>query len=200
MPLDRRLLTLAAASALFTAGTASAAPAPGFTASDADGKPVSLAQFKGKTVVLEWTNSGCPYVGKHYGSASMQTLQKEARAQDVVWLSVISSAPGQQGFKTGPEAKAWAKQVGASPSDILLDPKGDLGRLYGAKTTPDMRIVNAGGELVYEGAIDDKPTANAADVKTAKNFVRVALAEIKAGKPVSTPFAKPYGCSVKYKG
>ena len=200
MTLDRRLLALAAASALFTAGAAVAAPAPGFTAMNADGKAVSLSSLRGKTVVLEWTNSGCPYVGKHYGSANMQTLQKEARAQGVVWLSVISSAPGQQGYKSGSEAKAWAKQAGASPSDILLDPKGDLGRLYGAKTTPDMRIINARGELVYEGAIDDKPTANAADLKTAKNFVRAALGEIKAGKAVSVKYAKPYGCSVKYAG
>ncbi len=197
----RRLVIAGFAAAVLASAPALAAgPAPAFTAQNADGRPVSLAQFKGKTVVLEWTNSGCPYVGKHYGSANMQTLQKEARAQGVVWLSVISSAPGQQGFKTGAEAKAWAKESGASPSDILLDPDGKLGRLYGAKTTPDMRIVNTKGELVYEGAIDDKPTSNAADVKTAKNFVRVALAEIKAGKPVSTPFAKPYGCSVKYKG
>lgn len=196
----RRLILSGLAAALLAGPALAASPAPGFTATDADGKSVSLAQFKGKTVVLEWTNSGCPYVGKHYGSSNMQTLQKEARAQGVVWLSVISSAPGQQGFKTGAEARAWARQAGAAPSGILLDPKGDLGRLYGAKTTPDMRIINARGELVYEGAIDDKPTARAEDVKTAKNFVRVALGEIKAGKPVSTPFAKPYGCSVKYAG
>lgn len=200
MTLDRRCLTLAAAASLLAAGSAAAAPAPAFTAQNADGKPVSLSQFRGETVILEWTNSGCPYVQKHYGAANMQQLQKDARAQGVVWLSVISSAPGQQGHKTGAEAKAWAQQAGASPSDILLDPKGDLGRLYNAKTTPDMRIIDAKGELVYEGAIDDKPTPNPADLKGAKNFVRAALADVRAGKPVAVKYAKPYGCSVKYAG
>lgn len=200
MSLPRRPLLLALAAGLLAAAPARAAPAPAFTAADADGRPVSLAQFRGKTVVLEWTNSGCPYVGKHYGSSNMQTLQKEARAQGVVWLSVISSAPGQQGYKTGAEAKAWAAQHGASPTAILLDPRGDLGRLYGAKTTPDMRVIDARGELVYEGAVDDRPTADPASLKGATNYVRAALTQVKAGKPVATPYAKPYGCSVKYAG
>lgn len=196
----RTVATALAVGLLAAAAPASAAPAPPFTAADADGKPVSLAQFRGRTVVLEWTNSGCPYVGKQYGANVMQGLQKEARADGVVWLTVISSAPGQQGYKSGAEAKAWAASHGASPSDILLDPKGDLGRLYGAKTTPDMRVIDAKGELRYEGAIDDRPTADPASLKGATNYVRAALAQVKAGRPVATPYAKPYGCSVKYAG
>ena len=195
MSFHRRTLGLGLAAVLIAATAASAASAPGFTAVDADGRPVSLAQFRGKTVVLEWTNAGCPYVNKHYGASSMQALQKEARAQGVVWLSVISSAPGQQGYKSGAEAKAWA-----TPAGILIDPKGELGRLYGAKTTPDMRVIDGRGELVYEGAIDDRPTADPSSLKGAKNFVRAALGDLKAGKPVATPYAKPYGCSVKYAG
>lgn len=198
--ITRRSLALGLVAGLLAAAPAFAAPAPGFTATDANGKPVSLAQFRGKTVVLEWTNSGCPYVGKHYGGNNMQALQKEARAQGVVWLTVISSAPGQQGYKSGAEAKSWAAQHGATPTDILLDPKGELGRLYGAKTTPEMRVINARGELVYEGAIDDRPVADPSSLKGARNYVREALAEVKAGKPVATPYAKPYGCSVKYAG
>ena len=202
--MTRRTVALGLAAALLAAGAApaafAAAPAPGFTAVNADGRPVSLAQFKGRTVVMEWTNSGCPYVNKHYGSGSMQATQKAARAQGVVWLSVISSGPGQQGYFTGAQAKAWAQAHGAEPSDILIDPKGDLGRLYGAKTTPDMRVIDPRGELVYQGAIDDHPTADPASLKGAKNYVRAALEELKAGKPVSTTFAKPYGCSVKYAG
>ena len=201
----RRTLTLGLlAAALAAAAPASAAsaphPAPAFTATDADGKPGTLAQFRGRTVVLEWTNSGCPYVGKHYGGSGMQTLQKEARAQGAVWLSVISSGPGQQGYLSGAQAKAWAAAHGAAPTTILLDPKGDLGRLYGAKTTPDMRVIDAKGEIVYEGAIDDHPTADPASLKGARNFVRAALGDLKAGRPVATPYAKPYGCSVKYAG
>ena len=193
-------LALAAAGLLAAPLAATAAPAPAFKAVDADGEAVSLRQFRGRTVVLEWTNSGCPYVGKHYGASNMQALQKEARAQGVVWLTVISSAPGQQGFKTGAEAKGWAAQHGATPSHILLDPRGELGRLYGAKTTPDMRVIDPKGELVYEGAIDDRPVADPSSLKGAKNYVRSALADLKAGRPVATPYAKPYGCSVKYSG
>ena len=201
MHLDRRTLALGlCAAALLAAAPAVAAPAPGFTATDADGKPVSLAQFKGRTVVLEWTNSGCPYVGKHYGAGAMQALQKQARKEGVVWLTVLSSAPGEQGALSGPQAKAWAAGHGAAPTDILLDPKGDLGRLYNAKTTPDMRVIDPRGQLVYEGAIDDRPTAAPGSLKGAHNYVRAALTEIKAGKPVATPYAKPYGCSVKYAG
>ncbi len=208
---NRRTLARAAAlmaTAALTAGaliasTANAAvesgkAAPAFTAIDANGKSVKLADYKGKTVVLEWTNHECPYVKKHYGSGNMQKLQKEATADGVVWLSVVSSAPGTQGYVDGPKANAVTKERGASPTAVLLDPKGDLGHLYDAKTTPGMYIVDKTGTLVYQGAIDDKPTSNAADIAVAKNYVRTALTEIKAGKPVTTAATKSYGCTVKY--
>ena len=199
--LSRRLASLAAA-ALLVSGLAPvaawAAPAPGFTATDADGKSVTLAQFKGKTVVLEWTNNGCPYVGKHYGAHNMQQTQAFAKTQGVVWLTVLSSAPGKQGYMSGAQAKAWMAKAGGSPSDILLDPKGDLARLYGAKTTPDMRVIDASGALVYQGGIDDKPTADRADLATAHNLVKAALTDMAANRPVAVSYAKPYGCSIKY--
>lgn len=209
--LNRRVLARTAAlmaTAALTAGaliasSASAAvengkAAPAFTATDSSGKPVKLADYKGKTVVLEWTNDGCPYVKKHYGSGSMQKLQKEATADGVVWLSIISSAPGQQGYADAARANQLTKERGAAPSSVLLDPKGDLGHLYNAKTTPHMYIVDKSGTLVYQGAIDDKPTSNPADLASAKNYVRTALAEVKAGKPVSTAATVAYGCDVKY--
>jgi peroxiredoxin len=198
----RRLAILAcsAFAAAAFAGAAHAAPAPGFTAVDADGKPVSLAQFKGRTVVLEWVNEGCPYVQKHYGARNMQDTQAEAHKQGAVWLTVISSAPGKQGYFTGPQAKAWAAKQGASPDHILLDPKGELGMLYGAKTTPDMRVIDAQGALVYQGGIDDIPTANPADLAKARNLVKAALGDIAAKRPVAVAYAKPYGCSIKYPG
>jgi peroxiredoxin len=172
--------------------------APAFTASDSQGKPVSLAQFKGKYVVLEWHNHDCPYVKKHYGSGNLPKLQKGWTEKGVVWLAIISSAAGKQGHVDGATASAHMKQASAVPTATLLDPKGELGRLYGAKTTPHMFVISPQGTLLYAGAIDDKPTADPADIAGAKNYVAQALSEAMAGKPVSVPSTPPYGCSVKY--
>lgn len=171
--------------------------APAFTLVDADGTPRSLADFRGKLVVLEWTNEGCPYVQKHYTGA-MQALQREAAEDGVVWLSVISSAPGTQGYVTGDSARTWKTRMGAHSTHLLLDPTGQVGKLYGARTTPDMRIIDRGGRLVYVGGIDDKPTTDAADLQGAVNFVRAALDDVLSGRPVRRDFAASYGCSVKY--
>lgn len=209
--LNRRTLARAAAlmaTAALTAGaliasSASAAVengkiAPLFSATDSNGKAVKLADYRGKTVVLEWTNDGCPYVRKHYNSGNMQKLQKEAAADGVVWLTIISSAPGQQGYADGARANQLTKQHGAAPAEVLLDPKGTIGHLYNAKTTPHMYIIDKNGTLVYQGAIDNKPTTNVGDLATAKNYVSAALAEVKAGKPVSAPVSVAYGCTIKY--
>lgn len=188
---------------LATAASAENAPrvgaaAPAFTATDSDGHKVSLADYAGKTVVLEWTNDGCPFVGKHYGSKSMQALQSKWTGKGVVWLSVISSAPGEQGFATPEHANELTKSRDAHPSAVLLDPAGDLGREYNAQTTPHMFVIKGDGKLAYMGGIDDKPSTRQADLAGAHNFVDAALTEIAAGKPVSTPVARPYGCTVKY--
>ena len=174
------------------------APAPAFSLTDSNGKTVSLADFKGKTVVLEWTNHDCPYVRKHYGGDNMQMLQKKWTAQGVVWLTLISSAPGTEGYVTGEEANALTAQRAAAPSHVLLDPTGDVGRAYGAQTTPHMYVIKGDGTLAYMGGLDDKPTTRLEDLKTAKNFVDAALTELAQGKPVSRTTARPYGCSVKY--
>lgn len=174
-------------------------PAPAFTATDSNGKTVTLAEFAGKTVVLEWTNDGCPYVRKHYGTGNMQSLQKQAAAEGVVWLTMISSAKGEQGYVTGPQANELTKSRDAAPAAVLLDPEGTIGHLYKAEVTPHMYIADKSGTLVYMGGIDDKPAADPATVKDAKNYVRQALDELKAGKPVSQPVTRAYGCSIKYK-
>jgi peroxiredoxin len=174
------------------------APAPAFTAVDSNGKTVNLSDYKGKTVVLEWTNDGCPYVRKHYGSGNMQALQKKWTEQGVVWLSVISSPPGEQGFADAARANALTTDRKAAPSAVLLDPKQQVAKSYGALVTPHMYIVKPDGILAYVGAIDDKPTARTADLKGAKNYVDEALGELKSGKPVSTPTSRAYGCVVKY--
>lgn len=173
-------------------------PAPEFTLTDASGKQRSLKDYRGKLVVLEWLNHGCPYVQKHYDSGNMQALQAEAKKKGVVWLSVASSAKGKQGYMEGPETLETMKAKKASPAAILLDPKGQVGRMYKAKTTPHMFLVDKKGTLIYAGAIDDRPTTSTGDVKTAKNWVRQAMDEALAGKPVSSPATAPYGCSVKY--
>lgn len=171
--------------------------APAFHLASADGKQVSLADFRGKTVVLEWTNEGCPYVKKHY-SGAMQKLQKEAVADGVVWLTIVSSAPGEQGFVEGESAKNWGQRFNAGFTHLLLDPTGATGRAYGAKTTPDMRVIDGEGRIIYAGGIDDKPTNKVEDLAGAKNFVRAALDDHAAGRPVTTAFAQPYGCAIKY--
>lgn len=172
--------------------------APNFTAADVNGKPVTLSQFRGKTVVIEWNNPECPFVKKHYNSGNMQKTQAAALKDGAVWLSINSGAPGKQGHVDGAGAKAHLAKAGARPTAYLLDPKGVVGKAYDAKTTPHMFIVNKAGTIVYAGGIDDKPTPNPADVNGARNHVLAALAEIKAGKPVSQKTSRPYGCAVKY--
>jgi peroxiredoxin len=173
--------------------------APTFTGTDVDGKTFDLADAKGKYVVLEWHNQGCPYVKKHYNSGNMQALQKEWTDKGVTWVSVISSAPGKQGYVTADEEKAYLKAQKASPSAVLLDADGKIGKLYAAKATPHMFVIDPKGRLIYNGAIDDKPTTDLADVKSAKNYVAEALTESMAGKPVATPSTPAYGCGMKYK-
>jgi hypothetical protein len=172
--------------------------APTFTAVDSNGATHTLADFKGKWVVLEWHNQGCPYVKKHYASGNMQTLQKEWTGKGVVWLTVISSAPGLQGHVTGDEANAYVKAQNAAPTAVLLDPQGTMGMAYGAKTTPQMYVISPEGILLYNGAIDDKPTTDVNDVPRATNYLTAALTEAMAGTVVTTATTKPYGCSVKY--
>jgi peroxiredoxin len=173
-------------------------PAPDFTLKSSEGKEVSLSAFKGKVVVLEWTNNGCPFVKKHYGSGNMQKLQKDAGAKGVVWLSICSSAPGKQGHMSATEAVQDCAKNGSAATAFLLDEDGKVGQLYGAKRTPEMYVINKDGVLVYHGAIDDKKSPDPADIAGAKNYVAAALDEVLAGKPVSTPMTEAYGCSVKY--
>jgi hypothetical protein len=172
--------------------------APDFTATDSNGQIHKLSQYAGKYVVLEWHNRGCPYTQKQYNSGNMQRLQRQSTSRGVIWFTVISSAPGQQGYMTAAEENAFLKQSNAAPTAVLLDPTGGLGRLYDAKTTPHMFIIDPHGNLIYNGAIDDKPTTDLADVNGAKNYVSEALNQAMAGKPVSEPTTRPYGCSVKY--
>jgi peroxiredoxin len=174
------------------------AAAPDFKATDSNGKPESLDQFRGKYVVLEWHNQGCPYTKKHYISGNMQSLQKEWTAKGVVWLTVISSAPGEEGYVTASQENSYLSRMHAVPTAVLLDPDGKVGRLYSAKTTPQMVVISPAGKVIYDGAIDDRPTTDLEDVKGAKNYVDEALTAAMAGKPVPTPYTRPYGCSVKY--
>lgn len=173
-------------------------PAPGFTLTDSNGKSHSLPDFKGKTVVLEWTNAECPFVKKHYGANNMQAQQAEATASDVVWLSINSGAPGKQGHVDGAGANALMAAQGFKSSAYLLDASGDTGRAYAAKTTPHMYVIDGEGILRYNGAIDSIPSADQADIPKADQYVQLALAELAAGKPVSVSSSRPYGCSVKY--
>ena len=174
------------------------APAPAFELRDADGKNVKLSDYKGKFVVLEWVNFQCPFVGKQYGSGNMQALQKKYTGMGVVWLSICSSAPGKQGNVTGEEAEELVKEKDAAPSRFLLDPKGKVGKAYGAKTTPHMFVIDPKGIVVYNGAIDDKPSTRREDVATAKNYVVAALDASMSGRKVALAATQPYGCSVKY--
>jgi peroxiredoxin len=174
------------------------AAAPGFTIKDTAGKPVSLADYRGKYVVLEWTNPECPFVQKHYVSRNMQGLQQEWGARDVVWLSINSTNANHGEFKTGDEMATWMRVQGASPRATLIDGTSATGRAYGAKTTPQMFVVDPAGKLIYNGAIDDKRSSNPADAKSANNYVRAALTEAMAGRPVTVSSTAPYGCSVKY--
>ncbi len=173
-------------------------PAPEFTVTDTSGKPVSLSSFKGKSVVLEWTNHDCPYVRKHYSTGTMQQLQRDASADGVVWLSVISSARGQQGYVEALEAEKLTADRKAAPTAVLLDTNGEVGRLYRATTTPHMFVIDNAGVLAYMGAIDDKPSTSPDTIKTARPYVREALTALRDGKAVATSSTRPYGCSVKY--
>jgi peroxiredoxin len=193
-------LAALACAAPAAASPAIGAPAPAFTAVDGDGRARSLAEFKGRTVVLEWTNAGCPYVQKHYGSGHMQSLQKAATTDGVVWLTLISSAPGKQGYVAPAEARTWKTSTGAASTALLLDPQGRVGRAYDAKTTPHMYVVDKAGTLVYMGGIDNRPTSDPASLKGANNYVTAALADLKAGRKVAIAASKPYGCSIKYAG
>lgn len=174
-------------------------PAPDFTATAADGRTVRLADYRGKTVVLEWNNPGCPFVQKHY-KGNMQKTQGAARAQNVVWLTVNSGAPGLQGHMNGAEATGFVRSSKAVTSAYLLDPKGVVGKAYGARTTPHMFVVAPDGSVAYAGGIDDIASADVADIPKAKNMVLAALSDLKAGRAVATPQARAYGCSVKYAG
>ncbi len=197
----------AGAAAVLTAAalvvsSANAAPpgnvAPSFSEVNTAGKTVSLADFKGKTVVLEWTNDGCPFVKKHYGSQNMQNTQAAATADGAVWLSVISSKPGSQGHATAAQADKLTADRGAKPTHVLLDPDGSMGRAYGAKTTPHMYIITPDGKIAYNGAIDSIQSAKVDDIPKATNYVTAALANLKAGKAPDPALTVPYGCDVKY--
>lgn len=190
------LLALLIAPAAFALETGKAAP--DFAVKASNGKTVKLSEYKGKTVVLEWLNYGCPFVKKHYESKNMQGLQKKYTGDGVVWLSVISSAPGKQGHGDAKQAEADKAAHGSHATAILLDEKGEMGKAYGALTTPHMYVIDKAGKLVYQGAIDDKASTELADVKSATNYVSAALDATKAGKPVAVSQTKAYGCGVKY--
>lgn len=200
---NRPTLAVASLAAIALASPLAAAQKNGaiaqdFKLTDVNGKTVQLSQFRGKAVVLEWHNPGCPFVSKHYNSGNMQATQKAARQQGAVWLTINSGAKGKQGHMTGAEAQSLVARQKIQSSHYLFDITGLVGKAYGAKTTPHMYIIDGSGILVYQGGIDDKPTANPADIKDARNHVLAALREIKSGDKVSVAQARPYGCSVKY--
>ena len=172
--------------------------APVFTAVDSRGRTVALDQFRGKYVVLEWHNQGCPYTRKHYVSGNMQALQKEWTAKGVVWFTVISSAPGSQGYVTPFQENQYLSQMHAAPTAVLMDSDARIARLYNAKTTPQMIVIDPSGKVIYDGAIDNRPTSDPEDIKGADNYVSDALTASLAGKPVNPAFTRPYGCAVKY--
>lgn len=174
------------------------APAPAFTGVDSTGKTWSLDDLAGQPVILEWTNHDCPYVKKHYDAGNMQALQREAADDGYVWLSVISSAPGKQGHVNADKADALTAERDAAPTAVILDSDGSIGRAYGARTTPHMYLIDQAGALVYMGGIDDRATTDPADIPGAANYVRLAMAELGAGEPISQSVTRPYGCSVKY--
>jgi len=190
-------LLLCTASKVFSAVKVGEA-APEFMATASDGKSYRLSDYRGKYVVLEWHNNGCPYVGKHYKGGNMQRLQKEWTGRGVAWFTILSSAPGQQGYVTASEENEYVRKMQAAPTAALLDPSGQVGHLYDAKTSPQMVVINPQGVVIYDGAIDDKPTTDLEDVPGATNYVSLALEQAMAGKQVATTTTRPYGCSVKY--
>ena len=198
---EMKILTAFFAVALAASGYAApqvGKPAPDFKLPDLSSEQHELSDYKGKYVVLEWVNFGCPFVKKHYGTQNMQTLQKEFTDKGVVWLSICSSAPGKHGNETPDAAKKGISKFGWAASAYLVEADGKVGKLYNAKTTPNMFVVDSQGTLIYAGAIDDKPTPNPATVSGANNYVRAALREASSGNAVSVPSTKPYGCAVKY--
>jgi peroxiredoxin len=198
--MNKTLLAFAFAliAAPLRAAVAPGQPAPDFTLNDQTGAPRTLSGAKGKYVVLEWWNKDCPFVRRHYKAKNMQGLQKKYTGQGVVWYSIDSGAEGKEGYLTPKDAVKIMKKQGMASTAVLLDPKGEVGRLYGAKTTPHMFIVDPKGNLIYMGAIDDNPSTDAAELKRAHNYVSAALDAAMAGKPVPTPVTQSYGCSVKY--
>jgi peroxiredoxin len=180
------------------ASVAVGGPAPDFSLTDSEGKTRSLAEFRGQTVILEWTNHDCPFVKKHYDAGNMQDLQRETTAADIAWLSIISSKPGAQGYVAADQANELTRSRNAAPTAVLFDPSGDVGRAYAARTTPEMVLIDAAGTIRYMGAIDDQPSARPESLNGANNYVRAALADIAAGRPVATAQTTPYGCTIKY--
>jgi peroxiredoxin len=172
--------------------------APGFTGTDSNGQTHKLSDYHGKFVVLEWTNSDCPFTRKHYSSGNMQALQKQWTAKGVVWLTVLSSAPGADGYFTASQENAYLTHMHASPTAVILDPSGAIGHEYEAKTTPDMYVIDPSGKLIYSGAIDDHPTTDTSDIPNSKNYVSAALTQAMGGQPVAVAYTRSYGCSVKY--
>jgi peroxiredoxin len=192
-----------AAALCFAAGSANAAvsagqPAPQFRASDVNGKAISLSDFSGKFVVLEWNNPNCPFVMKHYDSGNMQALQKRFGADNVAWVAVNSTSASHVDYMSPDKLSAWFRQQNAAPTAILMDTTGEIGRSYGAKVTPHMYVIDPKGMVIYAGAIDDKRSANPADVKTANNYVAAALTAARGGQPVGTATSSAYGCTIKY--
>lgn len=182
---------------------ASAAPqigqlAPDFTGTDSKGNALRLSDYRGKTVVLEWTNADCPYTRKHYASGNMQNTQGLAQKSGIVWLTVVSSAPGKQGYVNGPAADALTRSRKATPTEVVLDPTGTIGRLYGAKTTPHMFVIDKNGALQYMGGMDSIATADEADIARAEPYLREAMLAVEQGNPAPHAMTKPYGCSIKY--
>jgi peroxiredoxin len=198
----RRALIAISALALFGAAQAAPTvgqPAPDFVLKDASGKPVKLSDYRGKYVVLEWTNPGCPYVRKHYNSGNMASTQQDATARGAVWLSINSTEQGAYDYMEPAKLVAWQKERKLQPTATLMDEEGVAGKAYGARTTPHMYIVDPQGKLVYAGGIDSIPSSSAEDIKKAVNYVKQGLAEATAGKPITAATTRPYGCSIKYK-
>ena len=191
--------TLAAGAPAVLANVASGQAAPDFTLTDIEGKQRSLFDYRGKYVVLEWFNSECPFVQKHYRSNNMQGLQKRYRDKGVVWLTINSTHPGSSQYHDPARSAQIVRDWKIHSAALMLDPDGKVGQTYGARTTPQMWVIDPQGNVIYAGGIDDKPTFSASDIQSAKNYVAAALEESMAGKPVATPAAAPYGCSVKYK-
>jgi peroxiredoxin len=199
----KRAAALTAACCAFTVTTAGAAvtagrPAPAFKGADVSGKQIALADYKGKYVVLEWNNPNCPFVQKHYSSGNMQSLQKRYGADNVVWIAVNSTKDTHSDYMSPSQLAAWFKQQNAAPAAVVMDTSGDIGRAFGARVTPHMFVVDPAGTVIYAGAIDDKRSANPADVKTSSNYVVAALTDARTGKPVAAATSSAYGCTIKY--